>query len=91
MKNYRADGYKKSLGQLAYPNYEIFDDVNAAYSDFFQKIMTVIASFKTKRVKGNTQKWFDREALEILNSRDKFFFKNLKSLDHTFTKSYLRK
>ena len=79
MKNYRADGYKKSLGQLVYPNYEIFDDVNAAYSDLFQKIMTVIATFKTKRVKGKTQKWFDCEALEKLNSRDKFFQKSKKS------------
>ena len=59
LKNYRVDDYKKSIGQLVFPNYEIFDDVNAAYSDFFQKIMTVIdkiAPFKTKRAKGNTQK-----------------------------------
>ena len=38
LKNYRVDYYKKRLGQLVFPNYEIFDDVNAAYSDFFQKI-----------------------------------------------------
>ena len=41
-KNYRGDYYEKSLGQLVFPNYEIFDDVSAAYSDFFQKIMTVV-------------------------------------------------
>ena len=59
--------------------------VNAAYSDFFQKIMTVIdkiAPFKTKRVKGNIQKWFDGEVLEKLNSRDKFFQKFKKSRLH---------
>ena len=51
--------------------------VNAAYSDFFQKIMTVIdkiAPFKTKRVKGNIQKWFD--------DRDKIFQKFKKSRLH---------
>ena len=68
----------KRLGQLVFPNYEIFDDANAASSDFFQKLMTVIekiALFKTKRVKGNTQKWFDGDVLEKLNSRDKLFQK----------------
>ena len=60
LKNYRVDDYKKSLGQLVFPNYEIFDNgVSAAYSDFFQKIMPIIdktAPFKAKRVKRNTQK-----------------------------------
>ena len=40
--------------------------------------MTVIdetAPVKTKRVKWNTQKWFDGEDLEKLNSRDKLFQK----------------
>ena len=78
MKNYRVDDYKKSLGQLVFPNYEIFDNVNAVYSHFFQKIKTAIdkiAPFKTKRVKGNTQKWFDGEVLEKLNFRDNLFQK----------------
>ena len=83
--DYRVDDHKKSLGQLVFPNYEIFDDINAAYLDFFQKIMTVIdkiAPFKTKRVKGNTQKWFDGEVLEKLSSRDKLFQKFKKSRLH---------
>ena len=33
LKNYRLDDYQKSLGQLVFPNYEIFDDVNAVYPD----------------------------------------------------------
>ena len=73
MKNYRLDDYEKSFGQLVFSNYEICDGINAAYSDFFQKIMTVInkiAPFKTKRVKANTQKWFHGEFLEKLKSRD---------------------
>ena len=74
---------KKSLGQLVFLNYEIFGDVNAAYciQICFRKssqLLTKIALFKTERVKGNTQKWFDGEVLEKLNSRDKLFqiFKN---------------
>ena len=62
LNNYRVDDYKKSLGRFVLPNYKTFDDVNAAYSDFFQKIIVVndkIAPFNTKRVKGNMQKWFD--------------------------------
>ena len=38
-----------------------------------------ITSFITKRVKGNTQKWFDGEVLEKLNSKDKLFQKFKKS------------
>ena len=40
------------------------------------------APFKIKRVKGNTQKWFDGEVLEKLNSRDKPFQKSKKSRLH---------
>ena len=31
LKNYRVDDYKRNLGQLAFPNYEIFDDVKATH------------------------------------------------------------
>ena len=71
MKKYRVDDHKKSLGQLVFLNYKIFDNVNALYSDFFQKIMTVtdkIAPFKNKQVKVNIQKLFDGKVLEKLNS-----------------------
>ena len=47
--------------------------------------MTVIDKifpFRTKRVKGNTQKWFDGEVLEKVNSRDKLFQKFKKSRVH---------
>ena len=53
-------------------------------------IIDKIASFKTKRVKGNTQKWFDSDVLKKLNSRYKLFQK-FKKLDSTLKKSYLRK
>ena len=73
-KNYAVDAYKNALKKINFPNYEYFEDVNWAYPDFFQKLMTVtnnVAPCKTKRVKGNTQNWFDREVLQKLRSRDK--------------------
>ena len=62
-----------------------FSTTSTAYSDFFHEIITVIdeiAPFKTKLVKGNTQKWFDGEALEKVNSTDKLFKKFKKSRLH---------
>ena len=71
-----VDAYENTLRKINFPNYEYFEDANQAYLDFFQKLMTVIdnvAPCKTKRVKGNTQNWFDAEVLEKLRSRDKLF------------------
>ena len=66
LENYTADYYKEALKQIDFPNYENFGDVNEAYSNIFQKLMTVInktAPYKSKRVKGNTQKWIDGKVL----------------------------
>ena len=41
-----------------------------------------IAPYKSKRVKGNTQKWFDGEVSEKLNLRNKLFKKFKKSRLH---------
>ena len=67
LNNYTADYYKEALKQIDFPNYEYFGDVNEAYSNFFHKLITVIdkiAPYKSKRVKGNTQKWFDGEVFK---------------------------
>ena len=53
--SYTADYYKEALKQIGFPNYENFGDVNEAFSNFFQKLMTVIdkiAPYKSNRVKG---------------------------------------
>ena len=42
LKSYTADYYKEALKQIDFPNYENFGDVNEAYSNFFQKLITVI-------------------------------------------------
>ena len=41
-----------------------------------------IASYRNKRTKKNTQKWFDGEVLEKLNARDRLFKKFKKSRLH---------
>ena len=68
----------KWVKQLDFPNQKTFDEVNGAYSNFLQIIITAtdkIAPYRNKRVKGNTQKRFDSEVLEKLNARDKLFKK----------------
>ena len=45
-------------------------------------VIDKIVSFNTKRVKGNTQKGFDGEVVENLDSRDKLFRKFKKSRLH---------
>ena len=78
LKNYAAEAYKEALGKVYFPNYENFSDVDKAYENFIQKLMSVIdklAPFKTKRVKGNSQEWFDGEVLESIALRDKLFKK----------------
>ena len=78
LKNYTAEAYKERLGKVYFPNYENFSDVNKAYENFIQKLMTVIdklAALQTKRVKGNSQEWFDGEPLESIALQDKLFEK----------------
>ena len=52
--------------------------MNKTYENFIQKLMSFIdklAPFKSKRVKGNSQEWFDGEVLESRALRDKLFKK----------------
>ena len=52
--------------------------MNKAYENFIQKLMSItdkLARFKTERVKGNSQEWFDDEVLESIALRNKLFKK----------------
>ena len=42
LKNYTIDAFHLLLSNVTFPNYELFTDVNAAYTDFINKLMTVI-------------------------------------------------
>ena len=84
-KKCTVDAYKDASKKVNFPNYKLFNDVNEAYSSFFQKIRIFVDSIvpcKTKKVKANTQKWFEEEVLENINTRDKLFKKFKKSRLH---------
>ena len=59
---------------INFPDYEYFNDVGIAYSDFIQRITSVInkiAPFKQVRIKNYSHDWFDGEILDKLILRDK--------------------
>ena len=91
-KNFTVDSYQEVLKQPDFPNYELFDNVSGAYSNFFQKTMMVIdkiAPCRKIRIKGYIQKWLDSKVLQKLNARDKLFRKFKKSrvnIDKEFNK-----
>ena len=63
-KKYTVDAYKDAQKKVNFLNHKLFSEVNETYTSFFKKIRVVldnIAPYKTKRVKENTQKWFDGE------------------------------
>ena len=56
LKEMSYRNYKETLKQVDFPNYEKVGDVNGAYSNFFQKLMTAIdkiAPYKSSWLKGN--------------------------------------
>ena len=90
-KNHTIDGYQKALVDINLPEYKKFDNVNDAYSNFIQKLMEVIgkvASVKSKRIKRNSQEWFDSEISEKLITRDKLFKKYKKTRLHVDKEIY---
>ena len=68
-----------------FPNYNNFENINDAYSNFIQKVMGVIdlvAPIKLRRIKQNSQEWFDGEVAEKISVCDKLFKKLKKSKLH---------
>ena len=85
LKNYSADIYEEALGRVDFPNYHNFENINDAYSNFIQKVMgaiDLVARIKSRRIKQNSQEWFDGEVAEKISVRDKLFKKLKKSKLH---------
>ena len=85
MKKYTKLLFKEKLEDINFPNYENFQDANLAYSDFISKLTSIIntiAPIKKKKVKNNSQDWFDGEVAEKIAIRDKLFKKFKKSKLH---------
>ena len=78
LKNYSAEKFTDVLAQFQFPNYSFFSDANTAYSDFSTKLLRIlndIAPLKEKRIKTNTQEWFDREIGDQMEIRNKLLKK----------------
>ena len=74
LKNYSPALLEEALKDLDFPNYQNFDDVNTAYTDFVGKLSNVIdsvAPIKQSKIKNNSQEWFDREIAESIALREK--------------------
>ena len=92
-KNYTIDGYEKTLVAINFPEYKKLDNVSDAYSNFIQQLMEVIdkvAPVKSKRIKRNSQEWFDSEISEKLIIQDKLFKKFKKTRLHLDKEIYKR-
>ena len=82
LKNYSADICEEALGRVDFPNYRNFENINDAYSNFIQKVMGVIdlvPPIKSRRIKQNSQEWFDGEVAAKISVRDKSLKKFKKS------------
>ena len=78
LNNYNVVAYQETLKKVKFPNYENFININEAYSNFIQRltsVIDVIAPCKTKRVKCISKEWFDSVVSEGINNRDKLFKK----------------
>ena len=70
LKNNSAYIYEEALGREDFPNYHNFENINEAYSNFILKVMGVIdlvAPIKSRRIKQNSQEWFDGEVAENIS------------------------
>ena len=75
LKNYSAEISTNDLKTVQFLNYNIFSNVNVAYSDLLNKISDTIdrvAPIKEIRIKNNTQEWFDNEIAEAIKIREIF-------------------
>ena len=91
LKNYSQTLFLDKLRKINFADYSNFKDINNAYSDFTEKVTSVIdeiAPIKEIRVKNNSQDWFDAEINEEIERRDKSLAKFKKSRLHSDNESY---
>ena len=86
MKKYSETELINLLKKIDFPNYNNFENINTAYSDFINKVemaIDKIAPLKKICIKNKTAEWVDIEILNGIKKRDKLFtkFKKSKSYD----------
>ena len=91
LKHYTVNVFMGELQKANFPNYERFSCIDAAYTDFLNKLMKIfnkIAPNKEIRIKNNTQDWFDREIAKLIYAREKLFLKFKKLKLHIDEENY---
>ena len=81
-KKYDPQKFIDALGKINFSNYELFADVDVAYTDFLTKLTKTIdsiAPFKENKIKTNSQDWFDMEIREKIKTRVSLYRKFKKS------------
>ena len=74
LKKYTPELLIKELKKINFPNYNIFSNVNIAYLDLVEKILSVvdkIAPFKDLRIKNSPQDWFIDEIAKAIKLNEK--------------------
>ena len=91
LKRYTVNLFVEGLRKLEFLNYERVSNIDAAYSDFLNKLMKVIneiAPSKETITRSNNQDWFDRELADLIHVREKLFLKFKKSKFHIYEEIY---
>ena len=94
LKHYTINLFVKGLQKFFFFNYECFSNIDAAYTDFLNKLMKVIneiAPRKEVRIKNNNQDWFNREVADLIYVWEKLFLKFKNSKLHIDEETYLQK
>ena len=74
LKKYTPELLIKEFKKINFPKYNIFSNVNIAYLDLVEKILSMvdkIAPFKDLRIKNSTQDWFDDEVAKAIKLSEK--------------------
>ena len=77
-KRYSCFELTEKLKAIGFPNYNTFSDVDKAFSDFTDRLMKIIneiAPLKKRRIKNNTQDWFDGEIFDSIYARNRLLKK----------------
>ena len=87
-KHYTADLFEQKLLKLNFSNYQNYNQINEAYNKSIGKVRSgtdKVAPMNEKRVKPNSQKWFDGKIADDIKVRDKI----QKNQNYTLTKIFI--
>ena len=76
-----VDLFEQELPKLNFPSHQNDNEINEAYNDFIQKIMSVtdkVVAINERRLKQNYQRWFDGKIADEIENRNKLFQKSKK-------------